>query len=165
MLLPALLAACVGGPHRESALPAAPLEGGARDLRGLAGDWEGEFASSSGDRRGSITFRLRAGRDTAQGRVVFTGPTPPPGCVDPVSVATAPWAEGEIVLTFARVNVDEGIIGGWMRPYQDPDLGCLMDAWFEGEARGDTLAGMYFSHPADTAAVLRLGTWWVARQR
>jgi hypothetical protein len=40
-----------------------------------------------------------------------------------------------------------------------------MDTWFEGEARGDTVAGMYFSHPADVAASVRLGTWWVARQR
>jgi hypothetical protein len=165
MLLTALVAACVGGPHRQPALPAAPVEGTARDLRWLAGDWAGEFASSRDDRRGSIAFRLRAGRDTAQGRVVFTGPPPPPGCVDPVSIATTPRAEGEIVLTFAKVNVGDRTIGGWMRPYQDPELGCLMDAWFEGEVRGDTLTGMYFSHPADTAAVLRLGTWWVARQR
>jgi len=52
-----------------------------------------------------------------------------------------------------------------MHPYRDPELGCLMDAWFEGEVMGDTLAGMYFSHPADVASSVRLGTWWVTRRR
>ena len=69
------------------------------------------------------------------------------------------------MLTFARVSVTERTVAGWMRPYRDPELGCLMDTWFEGEAQGDTLSGMYFSHPADVAASVRLGTWWVARRR
>ncbi|HEY7505951.1 MAG TPA: hypothetical protein VH700_17760 [Gemmatimonadales bacterium] len=164
-LLPILTAACIGCSPSPTPLPAAPVEGTARDLRWLAGDWVGEFASSRADRRGTIAFSLRAGRDTAEGRVVFTGPTPPPGCTDPVSAATGPRAEAEIVLTFARVDVSDRAVAGWMRPYRDPELGCLMDAWFEGEERGDTLAGMYFSHPADVAASVRLGTWWVARRR
>jgi hypothetical protein len=40
-----------------------------------------------------------------------------------------------------------------------------MDTWFEGTIRGDTLDGMYFSHPADSAQAVRLGTWWVARRK
>jgi hypothetical protein len=162
-LLPLLAGAC-GGPHRPTPMPPAPVEGPARDLRWLAGDWVGEFASSRDSRRGSIAFSFRGGRDTAQGQVVFSGPTPPPGCTDPVAAATTPRAEGEIVLTFDRVNVTERTVAGWMRPYRDPELGCLMDTWFEGEAQGDTLSGMYFSHPADTAASVRLGTWWAARR-
>ena len=146
-------------------MPTVPVEGSARDLRWLAGDWTGEFASSRDGRRGSIAFSLRAGRDTAEGRVVFTGSTPPPGCTDPVSTATGHAAAGEIVLTFARINVGERSVGGWVRPYRDPELGCVMDTWFEGEAWGDTLTGMYFSHPADTAGALRLGSWWAARRR
>lgn len=164
-LLPALATACTGGTHRATPMPAVPVEGSSRDLRWLAGDWAGEFASSRDSRRGRIAFSLRAGRDTAEGQVVFTGPPPPPGCSDPVSVATEPRAEAEIVLTIARVNVSDRAVAGWMRPYSDPALGCLMDAWFEGEATGDTLAGMYFSHPADAASSVRLGTWWVARRR
>jgi hypothetical protein len=163
-LLPVLAAACVGG-RSSAALPAVPVEGTARDLRRLAGDWAGEFASSHDSRHGSIAFSLRAGRDTARGQVVFTGPTPPPGCTDPISAATESRAEAEIVLTFARVDVTDRSVAGWMRPYRDPELGCLMDTWFEGEARGDTLAGTYFSHPADVASSVRLGTWWVARRR
>jgi hypothetical protein len=158
-----VLAAC-GGPHQPTPMPPAPVEGPAPDLRWLAGDWVGEFASSRDGRHGSIAFSLRGGRDTAQGQVVFTGPKAPPGCTDPVSVATEPRAEGEIVLTFARVTVTQRTVAGWMRPYRDPELGCLMDTWFEGEARGDTLSGMYFSHPADAAASVRLGSWWVARR-
>jgi hypothetical protein len=164
-LLPALAAACVGGNSRSTPLPVVPVDGSTRDLRWLAGDWAGEFVSSRDDRRGSIAFSLRGGRDTAQGQVVFTGPTPPPGCTDPVSAATETRADGAIVLTFAGVTINDRSIAGWMRPYRDPELGCLMDAWFEGEAMGDTLVGMYFSHPADVASSVRLGTWWAARRR
>jgi hypothetical protein len=158
-------AACSGGPHRVAPMPTVPVEGSARDLRWLAGDWLGEFASSRDGRGGTIAFSLSAGRDSAQGQVVFTGPTPPPGCTDPVSAATGPRMTGEIVLTFARIDVAERAIGGWMRPYRDPELGCLMDTWFEGEIWGDTLTGLYFSDPADTARALRLGSWWAARRR
>jgi hypothetical protein len=158
-------AACLGGPRRQAPLPPVSVAGSARDLHWLAGDWAGEFASSRDERQGSIAFSLRGGRDTAQGRVVFTGPTPPPGCTDAVSTATARRATGEIVLTFARVDVGDRRVAGWLRPYADPELGCEVDTWFEGEVWGDTLAGMYFSHPADAAAAVRLGTWWVARRR
>lgn len=164
-LLPVLAAACMGAPRPPVALPAVPVEGSVRDLRWLAGDWAGEFASSRDGRRGTIAFRLEAGRDTAQGRVVFTGPTPPPGCSDAVSAAIDRRTAGEIVLTFGRVNVSDRTIGGWMRRYADPELGCPVDTWFEGEAWGDTLTGMYFSHPADSTASVRLGTWWAARRR
>jgi hypothetical protein len=159
------LAACGGGSRSEPAGPAVPVEGGARDLRMLVGDWEGEFVSARGSRRGAIAFSLHGGRDTAYGRVVLRGPTPPPGCADPVSRATQSRVVGEIVLTLARVNVGGRSVGGWLRPYRDPDLGCWMDTWFEGTIAGDTLDGMYFSHPADSSEAVRLGTWWVARKR
>ena len=164
MALLAALAAC-GGPRSEPALPAVPVEGGSRDLRMLVGNWEGEFVSARGSRRGTIAFRLRGGQDTAYGQVLFKGPPAPPGCTDPISQATESRVIGEIALTVARVNVGGRSVGGWLRPYRDPELGCWMDTWFEGTIAGDTLDGMYFSHPADTAAAMRLGTWWVARQR
>jgi hypothetical protein len=142
-----------------------PVEGGARDLRLLVGDWEGEFTSVRGSRRqGAIAFSLHGGRDTAYGRVVLRGAAPPPGCADPVSRATEPRTVGEIVLTLGRVNVGGRSVGGWLRPYRDPDLGCWMDTWFEGTVRGDTLDGMYFSHPADSSHAVRLGTWWAVRK-
>ena len=160
-----LLPACVGAPRRAATMPDVPVSGSARDLRWLAGDWAGEFVSSRHDREGRVALTLQGARDTAQGRVVFSGPAPPPGCTDPVSAATGSHAEGTIQLSFARIEVTGRSVAGWMRPYRDPELGCLMDAWFEGEVRGDTIAGMYFVHPADSAAPVRLGTWWVARQR
>ena len=146
-------------------MPSVPVAGSERDLRRLAGEWVGEFASSRSVRTGAIAFSLKAGRDTAEGRVVFTGPMPLPGCTDPVSTITRKGSTGEIVLTFARIDVDDASVGGWLRPHRDPDLGCQMDTWFQGTIQGDTLSGLYFSHPADTAASVRLGTWWVARQR
>jgi hypothetical protein len=159
------VAAGCGGPRPQPRLPAVPVEGGRRDIRMIVGDWQGEFVSARDSRRGTIAFRLQAGRDTAYGRVLFTGPTPPPGRTDALARATESREVGEIVLTFARVNVGGESVGGWLRPYRDPELGCLMDTWFEGRIDGDTLEGLYFSHPADSAAAMRLGTWWVARRR
>lgn len=166
-LLAALLAAsaCGGGRRAEPAGPMVPVQGGVGDLRLLVGDWEGEFTSTRDARRGRIAFSLLAGRDTAYGRVSMRGPTPPPGCTDAVSRATESESTGEIVLALGRVNVGAPSVGGWLRPYRDPELGCWMDTWFEGVIRGDTLEGMYFSHPSDIAKSVRLGTWWVARRR
>jgi hypothetical protein len=164
LVLMSLLAAC-GGARPQAHLPAVPVEGSRRDLRMLAGDWQGEFVSARGSRRGTILLSLRAGADTAHGRVVPTGPTPPPGCTDPLSKATESQVTGEIVLTLARINVGGQSVGGWLRPYRDPELGCSMDTWFEGKIYGDTLDGLYFSHPADSAQAVRLGTWWAARRR
>jgi hypothetical protein len=165
LALMALLAACGGGPRAKPALLAVPVEGSSRDLRMLVGNWEGEFVSARHSRRGTIAFSLREGEDTAYGRVLLDGPTPPPACTDPVSKATGPQAIGEIALTVAMVNVGGHSIGGWLRPYRDPELGCWMDTWFEGIVAGDTIEGMYFSNPADTATALRLGAWWAARKR
>jgi hypothetical protein len=166
-LLAALLAltGCSGASRPEPSGPVVPVEGASRDLRLLAGNWEGEFVSARDSRRGRIAFRLLAGRDTAYGSVSRRGPTPPPGCTDAVSRATESRPAGEIVLALGRVNVGAPSVGGWLRPYRDPELGCWMDTWFEGMIRGDTLEGMYFSHPSDTAKSVRLGTWWVARRR
>ena len=161
-----VLAACGGhGPRGAMTLPPVPVEGSARDRDALAGTWKGEFVSRSGERRGVIALSFPRGRDVAYGHVVFTGSVPPVGCVDAVSVATVPRVTTEIVLTLARVNVGGSSVGGWLESYRDPQLGCPVDTWFEGTIRGDTLDGLYFSHPADTAATVRLGTWWAARTR
>jgi hypothetical protein len=166
-LLAALVAAtaCGGGRREEPAGAVVPVEGAISDLRLLVGDWEGEFVSARDSRRGQIAFSLLAGRDTAYGHVTLRGPTSPPGCTDPVSSATESRRTGEIVLALGGVNVGAPSVGGWLRPYLDPDMGCWTDTWFEGTIRGDTLDGMYFAHPADTAKAVRLGTWWAARRR
>ena len=158
-----MLAACQS--HRQDPLRPVPVNANARDMQLLVGDWQGEFVSEEGGRRGKIAFRLMAGRDTAEGLVTVDGPAPHAGCVDPVSLATAPKVIGQLALTLGTVNVGEPSVGGWLRPYPDPELGCLMDTWFEGTIDGDTLRGMYFTNPADTAKALRLGNWWVARRR
>ncbi|HEX6669809.1 MAG TPA: hypothetical protein VF061_09635 [Gemmatimonadales bacterium] len=160
------LVACGGhGARGAVALPPVPVEGPARDVRALAGSWRGEFVSETGLQRGVIAFDLPRGRDTAYGHVVFSGPMPPPGCTDAVSSATEPREPTETVLALARVTVGGSSVGGWLESYRDPRLGCPVDTWFEGTIQGDTLGGMYFTHPADTAATVRLGTWWAARTR
>lgn len=158
-----LLAAC--HPHQQKALPPVPVTAGARDLRLLVGEWQGGYVSRDSTRRGKIAFRLRAGKDTAEGLVTVDGPKPPAGCVDPLSLATSPRVAGKLALTLGIVTVGEPSVGGWLRRYQDPELGCLVDTWFEGTIDRDTIRGMYFTNPTDTAKDLRLGNWWVSRQR
>jgi nucleotide-binding universal stress UspA family protein len=64
----ALLAACHVGPQ---ATPV-PLEGTPTDLSALTGTWIGSYRSESTGRHGAVTFRLRAGEDTARGEVEMT---------------------------------------------------------------------------------------------
>ena len=158
-----LCAGC-GGPSHDASLPPVPLEGARAELRRLVGNWAGKFTNERNGRHGTIAFRLKAGEDTARGLILLERP-PWPGCTDAVSEAVDGRVTGEIELTLAEVVVGGGRVGGWVRPYRDPELKCWMDTWFEGRIRGDTLEGMYFSNPADTAETLRLGTWWAARQR
>lgn len=157
-----VLAAC-GSPTPPAGAPV-PVDGGQDDLRSLAGRWAGEFHNERTGQRGTISFHLGAGRDTAYARVVVSGPGPVAGCDDPVSVATHGPAGEAFVLRLGRLGVSRGSIGGWLVAYRDPVAGCLVDTWFEGLVQGDLLEGLYFSHPADGTSV-RLGSWRVRRVR
>ena len=126
-----------------AALPPVPVEGRAHDRGELAGRWSGEFHDERTGRHGSITFSLAPGRDTAFALVEVAGG--PPG-----------------LLRLGRVGVLEGSIAGWLLAYPDPEAGCLVDTWFEGELHGDALVGHYFSRPEDCGRP-RQGTWELTR--
>jgi hypothetical protein len=136
----ALLAGC--GPPPPPAAPPVPVQGPRRDVRGLAGQWAGEFVNTPNGRRGTIAFALDPGRDTAHGWVVTEG----------------------VWLRLGRVVVADASVTGWLEPYRDFELGCPVDTWFEGRLVRDTLRGMFFAHPA-TGNTVRRGTWWAARRR
>jgi hypothetical protein len=82
----------------------------------------------------------------------------------PGSRPVIPTVAGRIVLHVGPVGVAQGSVGGRLEPYRDPELGCWVDTWFEGQLHHDTLGGMYFSRRLDGDSI-RMGTWWVARQR
>jgi hypothetical protein len=162
-LLAQLLAACSHHSIPEAAAPV-QVAGRGPDRRSLEGSWSGEFHSERTGRSGTIRFTLLPGQDTAYARVVIHGAAPAPACGDPVSQATAPPGNGELVLRLAWLGVDAGSVGGWLAPYQDPEAGCVMDVWFEGLAWRDRIAGSYFARSGNGDPV-RIGSWEVRRQQ
>ncbi|HEU5040305.1 MAG TPA: hypothetical protein VFT84_05775, partial [Gemmatimonadales bacterium] len=69
MLPLAAVLACGG--HTPPAPPVSPVpvEGPARELRALAGRWQGRFENTVAGRTGTIVFRLDPNQRTAQGSV------------------------------------------------------------------------------------------------
>jgi hypothetical protein len=153
-----LLAAC----HPFAQPAPVRMQGEAADIRRLAGTWRGEFHNAQTGRVGTIFFDLQSDSDTAYGQVTFDRVVPIAGCTD----MTRPQATSSIVmpvvLRFGALATSKGSLGGWLRPYRDPDLACWVDTWFEGRLLRDTLEGSFFSRRSDTDTV-RAGTWWAAR--
>ena len=126
----------------------------------LVGEWSGDYYSTETGRRGSILFRLEAGKDTANGDVLLTPEvnyTAPPKTDEPW------WKTSSQVLriSFVRCDVDE--VSGWMQPYLDPETGELTSAEFTGSIRRDTLRGRYVAI-GEATKKRTTGTWTVVRQ-
>jgi hypothetical protein len=155
---PLLLLACACATHPPSPLR---VRGSSRDIRRIAGTWRGEFHSQTG-RVGTIFFDLTATSDTAYGDATFDRVVPTQACTDMTRPPEASEVRVPVVLQFGALTTTEGSIGGWLKPYRDPDQSCWMDTWFEGHLRSDTLSGTFFSRRTDTDTV-RMGTWWAAR--
>ena len=157
-----LLAACARPAADPPGAPV-PVQGDAPDVARLAGHWTGEFHADSGDRHGRIAFALAVSSDTAFGRITLQTAPPAPHCVDPARPQSSTEISELIVLQIEALATAKGSVGGWMRPHEDPAEGCWVATWFEGRLVGDTLAGAYFSRPANGKPI-RAGTWWVARE-
>src|SRR5688500_8908815 len=52
-----------------------PVSGSPPAISRLVGDWHGDYSSIESGRRGLISFRLRAGADTAEGDVIMQSHT------------------------------------------------------------------------------------------
>jgi hypothetical protein len=133
-----------------------PVQG---TIEQLVGEWSGDYFSPATGRRGSILFRLDAGKDTAQGDVLLTPDhqyTAPPKLDEPW------WKTSSQVLqiSFVRCDVDE--VSGWMKPYADPETGELTYTEFTGSIRRDTLKGRYEAYVKSTGR-RTTGTWTVVR--
>ena len=155
-----LLLGCACATHEPSAVR---VQGYSRDIRRIAGTWRGEFHSSTG-RVGTIFFDLKAGSETAHGNATFDRAIPTQACTDMTRPPETSEVRVPVVLQFGALTTAEGSIGGWFKPYRDPDLSCWMDTWFEGRLVQDTLRGSFFARPTDIDTV-RMGTWWAARLR
>jgi hypothetical protein len=158
LLMAVALAAC--GASRSPV----PLVGA--DVSALTGQWTGEYSSAESGRSGSISFTLRASRDSAFGDVVMV----PAGFGRPLSPyrggaggASAQQMPQTEVLTINFVRVEGGRVNGTLAPYADPQTGARLTTRFEGTLSGDTIEGTYTTNlpTGDT----QTGRWKVERRK
>jgi hypothetical protein len=150
-----VLAAAVG--CRATVAPV-PVEG---TIERLVGEWSGDYFNTDSGRRGSILFRLEAGKDTAQGDVLLT----PNAAYSAPPKADEPWWKTSsqlLRISFVRCDVDA--VSGWMKPYPDPETGELTYTEFTGVIQRDTLRGRYVA-VVEVTGRKTTGTWTVVRRR
>jgi hypothetical protein len=143
------------------------VSGTATDLAALAGEWSGEYSSPETGRSGSIVFRLVGGTDSATGDVMMTPQLGTPRGATPSQGAPPVASEGmraPQVLTIRFVRIQSGRVSGRLDPYVEPDCRCTLLTVFEGELKGDVLAGTYTSR-VQTTGQEQHGRWQVKRQK
>lgn len=142
-----------------------PVIGAAGDIAALAGRWAGEYSSDVTGRSGGISFTLTPTSDSAFGDVVMI----PRGLGRPLARWSARAAPGTPpphaeVLTINFVHVAGGRVAGTLAPYADPETGAELFTTFDGEMKGDTIAGTYSTRTAGGSGA-QTGRWQVTRQR
>jgi len=149
----------------SSAPPPVPLAGSPADIRGMAGEWGGEYQGETSGRSGSIIFQLAAGSDTAYGDVVMISHQRRPARLPEADPSAGlPIARTPEVLSIAFVRASGDSLEGRLRPYRDPDCACLLDTRFRGAIHGDVIEGSYTSQPMDGGRV-QYGTWKVKKKK
>lgn len=140
-----------------------PVGGARADVSRLVGDWQGDYESLESGRRGSITFRLRAGADTAEGDV-FMEPRnmAEPSASDPAVSRDAPGSDRQ-VLSIRFVVVDSSRVTGVLDPYTDPTCGCTLTTTFQGTLRGNVIEGTFHSEGSGFGHIPQSGRWRVKR--
>jgi len=150
------LAACTYHPLRF------PMYGAADDRTRLAGEWVGEFEGARAGRSGSISFRLEAGRDSANGEVSvlasYMGNAQPMryderGPFHRVGTGTT--------LRIRHVSVGASIVEGSLEPFRDAECDCMVTTWFRGEVHGDSIVGGFVSRGG---SMTRRGEWRMSRR-
>jgi hypothetical protein len=156
MRVQGLLVLVVAAAGCRAAVSPVPVQG---TVEQLVGEWAGDYFNTATGRRGSILFRLEAGKDTAQGDVLLT---PNTQYTAPQKLDEPWWKTSSQVLqiSFVRCDVDE--VSGWMKPYPDPETGELTYTEFTGSIRRDTLRGRYEAF-VKTTGKRTTGTWTVAK--
>lgn len=161
--LPCAIASAIlacGGPP-----PPVPVLASAADIRRLAGEWVGEYASAQTGRAGSIVFTLDSAEDHAHGDVLM-GPANREWSDfdrDRVPGAVPRPAEGQVLsIRFVRAAGDR--VSGTIASYTDPACGCPVQTEFVGRVRADTIAGTFEIRPVGGGGA-RTGEWRVVRRR
>jgi len=141
-----------------------PVSGAPGAVSRLVGDWQGDYNSAESGRRGIISFRLRAGADTAEGDVIMqsrtdadpSAPNEPPASWSALSATHEP-------LSIRFVLVSDTVVTGVLNPYRDPDCGCSLTTTFRGILRGDVMEGTFHSEGSSSSHFPTDGRWRVRR--
>ena len=158
-----LLAACASHPTPV------PVMAPSSSLSALVGDWSGEYSSVETGRSGSISFALKAGKDTAFGNVIMVPKTEsnvvaPSAAVDhPIVRSAAAQNPGELI-TIRFVRMEGNHVVGTLDPYRDPDCGCQLTTTFQGEfTSANTIAGTFHTTGSGMSHIPASGRWKVER--
>jgi hypothetical protein len=133
------------------------------DLSPLVGRWSGEYTSKSTGRAGDISFVLRAGEVSADGRIEMVAREP-----EHVIVPTdRPMVNGRVttparrLLTIHFVRKEGLKVIGLLDPYIDPDCACKVTTTFDGEfIDGHTIEGTYSTVSSSELAHIPTGGQW-----
>jgi hypothetical protein len=155
----ALLALACGGSS-----PPVPVLASAADIRRLAGEWVGEYASAQTGRAGSILFALDSAEDHAHGDVVMGPANRVWSGFSRDEMSQRPARAESQVLTIRFVRAAGGEVSGTLEPYTDPQCRCTVRTEFYGRLRADTIAGRFEIRPVGGGSPRR-GEWRVVRQR
>lgn len=156
-VLPAAIAACASNPAQVN-LVADPA-----GLNQLVGEWTGDYSSRETGRSGSIVFKLIAGEDHAHGDVVMV-PAGMDRPLEPYSEVAAGAERLPQVLTISFVRATGNNVSGTLAPYRDPVCGCSLATTFEGELKGDRIAGTFVTYHGQTGE-RQTGQWEVVRKK
>jgi hypothetical protein len=139
-----------------------PVQGDARVVAQLAGEWQGTYSSRETGRSGSILFRLRAGADTAEGDVLINLKRTDEHVIHGADRPTPPAASSPL-LTIRFVVVRGNEVSGALDPYQDPVCGCKLTTRFLGVVSGGLIEGTFISEGSEIHHLPAHGTWRVTR--
>jgi hypothetical protein len=157
-----LLVASACGYHA----PPVAVRGSPASLEPLTGEWWGDYVTDAqfGEHRGTITFRLDAGRDSARGDVTMTPEGGAP--IAPRPSLNVPETTGSAaaspVLTIRFISASDGALYGELDPYVDPDRHLDAFTTFRGELRDAAIQGTFRTMFGNGAEVT--GTWLVKRK-
>ncbi|HEY5615787.1 MAG TPA: hypothetical protein VIL52_07160 [Bacteroidota bacterium] len=138
---------------------------GHAELQQLAGEWAGEYTSTTNDRNGLISFTLKAGTDSAFGSIVMLAPEAEMNNPSRSYHYEGPVVSWKVVqtLVISFVVMDGNRVRGTLEPYFDSNYQCTVTTLFEGFLRGDEISGIY-SSTGSSLGLMTSGTWRVTRQ-
>ena len=138
------------------------------DLAPLEGNWTGEYSSEETGRSGDVSFILRAGEVSADGRIEMLARE----LESAVVPADRPMVNGRLgapvkqFLTIHFVRKEGNRVVGLLDPYTDPACACRVTTTFQGAfIDGRTIKGTYNTISSELAHTPARGQWTVTRAK